>query len=97
MSTDHMPAGCANGPSPQPVVRETSFVSRDSPIVDLNEIRFTIHVSRMSRTPPAACFRILHPLVVFGINDVQPGRTTGGQQLFVCADDRQPERLQFQG
>ena len=50
-----------------------------------------------ARTPLAARFRILAGLVVFGINNVQPSRTTGSQQLFVCADDGQPERLQLQG
>ncbi len=50
-----------------------------------------------ARTPLAARFRILRVLVVFGVNDMQPGRTTGGQQLFICADDRQPERFQLQG
>ena len=49
-----------------------------------------------ARTPLAARFRILRVLVVFGINDMQPGRTTSGQQLLICADDRQPERFQLQ-
>ncbi len=40
-----------------------------------------------------------HParLVVFRIDDVQPGGTAGCQQLFIRTDDRQPKRFQFQG
>ena len=44
----------------------------------------------------AGCFRILHRLVVFGIDDVQTGRPAGGQELLIGADDRKPERLQLQ-
>ncbi len=32
-----------------------------------------------ARTPAAGCFRILHPLIVFRIDDVQPGGTAGCQ------------------
>jgi len=46
------PAVCAKRPS-------SSFVSRVSPVSDPDEIRFTIHASRISRTPLADFFRIL--------------------------------------
>ena len=49
-----------------------------------------------ARTPLAGCFRILPPLVVFGIDDMQPRRTTGRQELLIRTHDRQPERLEFQ-
>jgi len=42
-----------------PVVRETSFVSRDSRVVASDETRFTIHASRVSKTPQADFLRIL--------------------------------------
>ena len=50
-----------------------------------------------ARTPLAARFRILPGLVVFRIDDMQPGGTAGCQQLFIRTDDRQPKRFQFQG
>ena len=59
LSVLHSPAGCAKRPSSSSVARDTSFVSRASPVSDPDEIRFTIHASRISRTPLADFFRIL--------------------------------------
>lgn len=81
-----MPAGCANGPS-------SKAAGSEGP---RRTLRY-VEGQNEARTPLAARFRILPRLVVFRIDDMQPGGTTGGQQLFVCADHRQPERLQFQG
>ena len=82
-----MSAGCANGPSSKAA---TSEGPRGVPL------RY-VEGQNEARTPLAAPFRILHRLVVFGINDVQPGWTAGSQQLFIRAHDRQSERLQLQG
>ncbi len=49
-----------------------------------------------ARTPLADCFRILPPLVVFGVDDMQSRRTTGRQELLIRTHHRQPERLEFQ-
>jgi len=94
ISTRRMSTGCANGPSSHSVVRETPFVSRDRPAVRI----LTRYVSRFTAPENAAeaRFRILHPLVVFGIHNMQPGGPASSQELLIRADDRQPERFQLQ-
>ena len=61
----------------------------------LSHVRTLSSVSD-ARTPAAGRFRILHRLVVFGIDDVQTGRPAGGQELLIGADDRKPKWLQLQ-
>lgn len=79
-------------------LREQSFRPQDAQTVCPARPQQCEELSSLNdaRTPAAGGFRILHRLVVFGIDDVQTGRPAGGQELLIGADDREPERLQLQ-
>ena len=89
-----------NGPASHPPtpVRQDAPFHRQGRSARRGESYSGPYVEPLSdaRTPLAGFFRILPPLVVFGIDDMQPRRTTGRQELLIRTHDRQPERLEFQ-